>query len=120
MTSEDVKFEQADILLGFCFSVIFSDFKAQERALIINHYKAHLPNYPSLFDAGIVDKDGWYLIAGERVKQLERKCVARFEALVHQHMTPDVLAVLRSKSLQNNSFAIMLDSAWGKKWHLHF
>ncbi|WP_156906383.1 hypothetical protein [Novosphingobium acidiphilum] len=48
------------------------------------------------------------------MKQLERKCVARFETLVHQHMTPDVLAVLRSKSLQDNPFAIMLDAAWGK------
>lgn len=114
VVSEGKKLDQTDIILFFCVSIIFSNFKPQEQALISNHYEICIPDYPSLRDVRIVDEDGWFLIAGERVKQLERRCVTKFEALVQATIKSDILEVLQIKCDQGNRFATLLVRAWNK------
>lgn len=60
---------------------LLSGFKPQEQALILNHYGIAIPGYPTMYDVGIIDADGWFLVAGERVKRLERKSVDKIERL---------------------------------------
>lgn len=60
---------------------LLSGFTPQEQALILNHYGIAIPGYPTMYDVGIIDADGWFLVAGERVKRLERKSVDKIERL---------------------------------------
>lgn len=49
----------------------------KKQALLQAYYGILLPDYPSLVDAGLTDEDGYFLVAGERVRLLQHRAVEK-------------------------------------------
>jgi hypothetical protein len=53
-----------------------------KQALLQSYYGISLPDYPSLEEAGLTDQDGYFLVAGGRIKLLQHQAVDKVRKLL--------------------------------------
>lgn len=95
---------------------IFSHITSKRKqALILNHYGIVLPDFPSMFDIGFVDKDGWFCVAGGRVQSLERESIDEIERLVRPFMTDELLFTCEKMAAAGDPYASLLIAIWEKR-----
>jgi hypothetical protein len=70
----------------------------RKQALLQSYYGVSLPDYPSLAEAGLTDEDGYFLVAGERVKLLQHQAVDKVRKIFKEN-TQSLLQLTDSENI---------------------